>query len=102
MMYWISVHHPKIWINRILKYIITSETQKHKFSIRIGKKESLLNQVKSPIGAKRTFEIYEDPHEFAKESGKDNKWWQKNSFMFFNGEKEVGWCGQKTRQVPLD
>ena len=54
------------------------------------KKSGLLNQFKSPIGAKWTFQIYEDPHEVAKASGKDNKWWKENSFMLFFGEKEGG------------
>ena len=36
-------------------------------------KEGLLNLVKSPIGARKTFQIYEDAHELAKESGQDNK-----------------------------
>ena len=71
-------------------------------AIQIGQKESLLKQVKSPIGAKRTFQIHEDPHELAKESAKDNKWWKENLFMIFFGEKEGGCCVQKTRQVPLD
>ena len=52
--------------------------------------KGLLKQVKSPIGAKRTFQIHEDPHELAKESGRDNKWWKDNSFMLLYGEKEGG------------
>ena len=38
----------------------------------------LLKQVKSPIGAKRAFQIHEDPHELDKESGKANTWWKYN------------------------
>ena len=34
------------------------------------------SQIKSPIGAKRTFQIYEDPHELDKSSGQANKWWK--------------------------
>ena len=49
----------------------------------IGQKVGLLNQVKSPIGAKGTFQIHEDPHELDKSSGKDNKCWKYNSFMLF-------------------
>ena len=37
-----------------------------------------------------TFQIYEDPYELAKASGKDNKWWKYNSFMLLYGEKEGG------------
>ena len=47
------------------------------------KKAGLLNQFKSPIGAKRNFQIHKDPHELAKESGKSNKWWKENAFMLF-------------------
>ena len=100
-MYWINVHNPTIWSNRLLKYIITSDIRKHKVAIRIGKKAGLLKLVKSPIGAKNTFQIYEDAHKLAKGSGKDNKWWKENSFMPFFGENEGGWCGEK-RQVLLD
>ena len=46
--------------------------------------------MKSPIGAKRTFQIREDPHELDKASGKDNKWWKYNSFMLIFGENEGG------------
>ena len=67
--------------------------RKHKDAIWNSQKVGLLNQVKSPIGAKRTFQIYEYPHELAKASGKANKWWKQNSFMLFFGEKEGGWCG---------
>ena len=31
------------------------------------------------------FQIYEDPHELDKESGKYNKWWKDNSFMLLFG-----------------
>ena len=102
ILYWINIHNPTIWTNRLIKYIITWDIWKHYVSIRIGQKDGLIYQVKSPIGAKRTFQIYGDPHELAKESEKDNKWWKKNSFILFFGEKEGGRCGQKTRQVPLD
>ena len=47
------------------------------------KKAGLLNQVKSPIGAKRTFQIHEDPQKLDKESGEDNVLWKENSFMSF-------------------
>ena len=102
ILYWIIVHYPNIWSNSLVKYIITWDIIKHYVSIRIGKKEGLLKQVKSPIGAKTTFQIHEDPHELAKESGKSNVWWKYNSFILLYGEKEGGWCGKKTRQVPLD
>ena len=48
-------------------------------------KAGLLKQVKSPIGAKRTFQIHEDPHELDKSSGKANVWWKYNSFMLLYG-----------------
>ena len=57
----------------------------HKDSIRKSQKVGLLKQVKSPIGAKRTFQIHEDPHELDKASGKANKWWKDNSFMLLFG-----------------
>ena len=60
-------------------------------------KSRLTKQVKSPIGAKRNFQIHEDPHKLAKESGKYNMWWLDNSFIIFYGEKEGGWWGQKIR-----
>ena len=66
------------------------------------KKVGLLNQVKYPIGAKRTFQIYENDHELAKASGQDNKWWKDNSLMLLFGENEGGGCEKKTRKVPLD
>ena len=102
IMYWISVHKATIWINSILKYIITSDIQKHKVAIRIGRKAGLLKLVKSPICARKTFQIYEDAHELAKESGQANKWWKDNSIMLFFVEKEGEWRGKKTRQVLLD
>ena len=51
-------------------------------------KAGLLQQVKSPIGAKRTFQIHEDPHKLDKASGKSNVWCKYNSFMLLYGEKE--------------
>ena len=57
----------------MLKYIITSEIRNHKVSIRIGQKAGLLKLVKSPIGAKKTFQIYEDAHELAKSDRPANK-----------------------------
>ena len=65
-MYWISVQHPNLSSNRLSKYIITSDIQNNKDAIWIGKKEGLLKLVKSPIGARKTFQIYEDDHELAK------------------------------------
>ena len=65
-------------------------------------KAGLLKLVKSPIGARKNFQIYEDAHGLDKASGKANKWWKYNSFMLLFGEKEGGWCGQKTRKVLLD
>ena len=56
----------------------------------------------SQIPHRCTFQICEDPHELAKESGKDNVWWKEKSFTLLYGEKEGGGCGKKTRQVPLD
>ena len=53
-----------------------------------SKSRKLLKQVKSPIGAKKNFQIHEDLHELYKESGKANMWWKKNSFLLFYGEKE--------------
>ena len=41
-----------------------------------------------PQGAKRNFQIHEDPHELAKSSGKYNIWWKENSFILLYGEKE--------------
>ena len=52
--------------------------------------KSRLTKKSHPIGAKRTFQIHEDPHELAREIGKDNLWWKDNSFMLFYGEKEGG------------
>ena len=43
----------------MLKHIITSDIKNHKVSIRISQKAGLLKQVKSPIGARNTFQIYE-------------------------------------------
>ena len=84
-MYWISVHKPIIWCNRLQKYIIKSDIRNHKDAIRIGQKAGLQKLVKSPIGARKTFQIYEDAHQLAKESGQDNKWWKDNSFIIFFG-----------------
>ena len=42
----------------------------HKYAIRNSQKAGLPNLIKSPIGAKSSFQIYEDVHEFAKSSGK--------------------------------
>ena len=42
------------------------------------------------MGAKRNFQIHEDPHKLAKASGKDNMWWKDNSFILLYGEKEGG------------
>ena len=53
------------------------------FLFELVKERGLLKQVKSPIGAKRTFQIHEDPHELDKTSGKDNMWWKYNSFRIF-------------------
>ena len=75
---------------------------KHNVSIRIGQKAGLLKLVKSPIGARKNFQIYEDAHELDKSSGQYCKWWKENSFILFFVEKEGGWCGQKTTQVLLD
>ena len=76
ILYRISVHNPTIWSNRLLKYIIKWDIKKYYVSIRIGQKAVLLNLVKSPIGARKTFQIYEDVHELDKESGQDNMWWK--------------------------
>ena len=57
----------------MLKYIVKSYILKHNISIRIGKKAGLLKLVKSPIGARKTFQIYEDAQEFNKSDRKDNK-----------------------------
>ena len=35
----------------------------HKDSIQKGQKAGLLNLVKSPLGARKAFQIYEDAHE---------------------------------------
>ena len=54
-----------------MQYIITWDNQMHKYAVRNSKKLGLLNLVKSPIGAKSSFQIYEGAHKFAKSSGKD-------------------------------
>ena len=102
ILYWISVHQPTSSSNRLSKYIITSYIWNHKDSIRIGEKKVLLKLVKSPIGAKKTFQIYEDAHELAKSDIPANKWLKEIRSMLFFGEKEGGWCGKKTRQLLLD
>ena len=48
-------------------------------------KSRLTKTSQIPIGAKRTFQIHEDPHKLAKESGKYNVWWKDNSFMILYG-----------------
>ena len=53
----------------------------HKVAIRNSQKVGLLNLVKSPIGAERSFQIYLEAHELAKSSRKDNKEWKDNSYM---------------------
>ena len=44
-----------------------------KDGIQIGQKVGLLNLVKYPIAASKTFQIYEDAHEQDNASGKDDK-----------------------------
>ena len=78
---------PTIWNNSILKYIITSDIRKHKVSIQIGQKAGLLKLVKSPIGARKTFQIYEYAHELDKSDRPDNKWWKDIISMLLDGEK---------------
>ena len=46
-------------------------------------KSRLTKSSQIPIGARNTFQIYEDAHELDKESGKANKWWKDNSFNIF-------------------
>ena len=67
----------------------------HKDAIWKGKKEGLLKLVKSPICARKTFQIDEDAHELDKESGKDNKWWKYNSFMIFLEKMKEDDVGKK-------
>ena len=57
----------------------------HKDAIWKGQKVGLLNLVKSPIGAERSFQIYEDAHEFSKSSGKAKEGWKENSYMILLG-----------------
>ena len=45
---------------------MTSDIRNNNVAIRIVQKEGLLKLVKSPIGAKKTFQIYEDAYELDK------------------------------------
>ena len=60
----------------MLKYIITWDIRKQYVYIQTGQKAGLLKLVKSPIGAKKTFQIYEDAQKLGKSDRKDNKWWK--------------------------
>ena len=51
-------------------------------------KSRLTKSSQIPHRCKKDFQIYEDPHELAKESGKDNKWWKDNSFILLYGLNE--------------
>ena len=55
------------------KNIIKSYIKNHNSSIQIGQKAGLLKLVKSPIGARKTFQIYEDDHELDKYDRQANK-----------------------------
>ena len=62
----------------------------HKDAIRNSQKVGLLNLVKSPIGAERSFQIYLEAHKLENSSRKDNKEWKDNSYMLLLGEKVGG------------
>ena len=84
-----------------MQYIITWDIWMHKDSIWKGQKVGLLNLVKSPIGAKSSFQIHLEAHELEKSSRKANKGWKYNSYTLLLGENYGGWCGQKNKSTTL-
>ena len=58
----------------------------HSKSSKVG----LLNLVKSPIGAKSSFQIHQDALELDNSSRKANERWKENSYILLLGEKKGG------------